>query len=161
MNKNKMKTFKQDLSWVYNILEKKSETDRIIYENNHFILLPDIKWSGLINDTQSLYCLAITKDKTLLSMRDLRNEHIELLENIKCNTFKIIKQKYNINESAIRAYFHYPPSFYHLHIHFNVVNNNISGINVNHAYDLYNVIENLKIDGMYYEKIKLRIFDFQ
>ncbi|UIZ23144.1 hypothetical protein KXD40_003897 [Peronospora effusa] len=39
----------ENIEWVYNILEHKSETDRIIYEDtdprNGFVLLPDFKWS--------------------------------------------------------------------------------------------------------------------
>lgn len=35
--------------WVYNILEKKAEADRIIHENpdpcNGFVLVPDFKWN--------------------------------------------------------------------------------------------------------------------
>lgn len=35
--------------WVYNILEKKAETDRIIHENpdprDGFVLVPDFKWN--------------------------------------------------------------------------------------------------------------------
>lgn len=35
--------------WVYNILEKKAEADRIVYEDPHpdvgFVLLPDFKWN--------------------------------------------------------------------------------------------------------------------
>uniref|UniRef100_UPI00398ED98E m7GpppX diphosphatase isoform X2 n=1 Tax=Pristiophorus japonicus TaxID=55135 RepID=UPI00398ED98E len=38
-----------NLQWVYNILEKKAEVERIIYENpdpqNGFILIPDLKWN--------------------------------------------------------------------------------------------------------------------
>lgn len=34
--------------WVYNILEKKAEADRIVYEDpdpeTGFVLLPDFKW---------------------------------------------------------------------------------------------------------------------
>ena len=34
--------------WVYNILEKKTESERIVYEDadpeTGFILLPDMKW---------------------------------------------------------------------------------------------------------------------
>lgn len=36
------------IQWVYNILEKKAEADRIIYEDPDpvvgFVLLPDFKW---------------------------------------------------------------------------------------------------------------------
>jgi len=35
--------------WVFNILEKKAETDRIVYEDPDphvgFVLLPDFKWN--------------------------------------------------------------------------------------------------------------------
>lgn len=35
--------------WVYNILEKKAEADRIVHENpdpcNGFVLVPDLKWN--------------------------------------------------------------------------------------------------------------------
>nr|XP_028563629.1 m7GpppX diphosphatase isoform X3 [Podarcis muralis] len=37
------------IQWVYNILEKKAEADRIIYENpdpaHGFVLIPDLKWN--------------------------------------------------------------------------------------------------------------------
>nr|XP_034994937.1 m7GpppX diphosphatase isoform X3 [Zootoca vivipara] len=37
------------IQWVYNILEKKAETDQIIYENpdpaHGFVLIPDFKWN--------------------------------------------------------------------------------------------------------------------
>ena len=37
------------LQWVYNILDKKAEADRIVFENpdpsNGFVLIPDLKWT--------------------------------------------------------------------------------------------------------------------
>lgn len=35
--------------WVYNILDKKAEADRIVFENpdpsDGFVLIPDLKWN--------------------------------------------------------------------------------------------------------------------
>lgn len=45
---------------------------------------------------------------------------------MKNETFKIIKEKLNFEEKYVKAFFHYRPTFYRLHIHFiNVNNNNI------------------------------------
>ncbi|KAK2099735.1 hypothetical protein P7K49_021083 [Saguinus oedipus] len=37
------------LQWVYNILDKKAEADRIVFENpdpsDGFVLIPDLKWN--------------------------------------------------------------------------------------------------------------------
>jgi len=74
---------------VYNCLEYKKEKDTIKYdtasendkndENNGFLLLPDLKWSGKINE---LYLLAIVKKRNIKSLRDLTAEHLPLLKNI-------------------------------------------------------------------------------
>jgi len=77
------------IQWVYNCLEYKSEKERITYdtasenqkddEDNGFLLLPDLKWSGKLNE---LYLLAIIKKRTIKSLRDLTTDHLPLLKNI-------------------------------------------------------------------------------
>lgn len=77
------------IQWVYNCLEYKREKEMIKYdtatendkndENNGFLLLPDLKWSGKINE---LYLLAIVKKRNIKSLRDLTAEHLPLLKNI-------------------------------------------------------------------------------
>lgn len=70
--------------WVYNILEKKKEADRIVFEdpdpNTGFVLLPDLKWDG--SQVENLYLVAIVHDRSLRSIRDLRQQHLGLLQNI-------------------------------------------------------------------------------
>lgn len=70
--------------WVYNILERKSETERVVYENTHpsdgFVLLPDLKWDG--KQVETLYLLAICNDRSIKSIRDLNQKHLPLLNNI-------------------------------------------------------------------------------
>lgn len=69
---------------MYNILEHKSEVERIHFEDadpiNGFIMVPDLKWNGEID---SLYLLAIINRRDIKSIRDLTDEHLPLLKNIK------------------------------------------------------------------------------
>lgn len=72
------------LQWVYNILEHKSETERIIFEDPDpeagFILLPDLKWDG--KNIENLYLLALPVKRGILSIRDLNEKNLPLLNNI-------------------------------------------------------------------------------
>lgn len=72
------------LQWVYNILEHKSEAERIVFEDTDpeigFILIPDLKWDGKTLET--LYLLALPHVRGIMSIRDLTEKHLPLLENI-------------------------------------------------------------------------------
>ena len=65
-------------------MEKKQESERIVFEDPHpqngFILLPDMKWDGLI--MSNLYLVAIVNVRNIKSLRDLNEEHLPLLKNI-------------------------------------------------------------------------------
>lgn len=70
-------------------MEYKSEKERTVYdtasenqkndEDNGFLLIPDLKWSGRLNE---LYLLAIVKKRNIKSLRDLTADHLPLLKNI-------------------------------------------------------------------------------
>lgn len=64
--------------WVYNVIDGKSERERILLETDEFIVLPDIMWDGKADD--SLHILAFVKSHDIHSIRDLKPEHIPLLE---------------------------------------------------------------------------------
>lgn len=72
------------IQWVYNILERKSEAERIVCEDtdpiNGFTLVPDLKWDGTTLET--LYLLAIARVHDIKSIRDLNETHLPLLKNI-------------------------------------------------------------------------------
>jgi m7GpppX diphosphatase len=155
-----------DLTWIYNILDSKAETDRVLFSNTDFMLLPDIKW-GITKKTlkekkeieieiENLYCLAIVKRRDLRSIRDLVGSDIALLENILEHSYKTIEQCYGIEKSKLRAYFHYKPSFWHLHVHFNQISTD-KYTSVEGTYSVFSVIQNLKIDPNYYQKTELEI----
>lgn len=70
---------------MYNILEGKSEQDRIIHNNKSeetgFVLLPDQKWDGVNKET--IYLLAIVHERGIKSLRDLGAAHLPLLKAIR------------------------------------------------------------------------------
>lgn len=68
------------LQWVYNILDGVSERERVLLDTDDFMLLPSPRWDGKIND--STYFLAIVKSRNISSIRDLKLEHLPLLQNV-------------------------------------------------------------------------------
>lgn len=72
------------LQWVYNILERKAEVERIVFEDEDpltgFVLLPDIKWDQ--KQLENLYLVAICHTHGIKSLRDLDRSHLPLLKNI-------------------------------------------------------------------------------
>ncbi len=143
------------LTWVYNILEHKTESERIAFEDpdpqSGFILLPDLKWDGKTVD--NLYLLAICFDRNIKSIRDLNGSHLPLLRNIREKGLETIETKYGVSRSQIRAYFHYQPSFYHLHVHFSYIKFEVTGGERNHLLDT--VINNIELVSDYYQKSSL------
>merc|ERR1712226_154101 len=164
MYKNITKPFleKQSFSiqWVYNILEHKSESERIIYEDpdkeNGFILLPDYKWD--MKQIQDLYLVAIVQDRSIKSIRDLNAKHLPLLKNILNKGMEEIKKRYDVPSTQIRAYFHYFPSYYHLHVHFTHLLHDAGGQTVERAHLLREVIDNIEnVSSDFYAKKSLSV----
>ncbi|KAM3728097.1 m7GpppX diphosphatase [Dirofilaria immitis] len=145
------------LKWIFNLLEHKVEVDRIIFDDtdpqNGFILAPDLKWDG--ENLANLYVLAIIRRKGIKSIRDLTANDLPLLENICQKSYMAIKEKYGVDKQQIRAYFHYQPSFYHLHVHFIHVSYDAPGSGVAMAYLLEDVINSIKLVPDYYQRSTL------
>lgn len=145
------------LDWVYNILEHKKEVERIVFEDPDeelgFVLLPDLKWDGKTKET--LYCLAIIRQRGIKSLRDLNGSHVPLLENIRKQGHEAIKSKYGVEGTQLRAYFHYQPTFYHLHVHFTFLKHEAPGIFCEKSHLLETVIDNIRLLPEYYQKATL------
>ncbi|ALC46760.1 CG2091 [Drosophila busckii] len=145
------------LDWVYNILEHKQETERIVFEDNNpetgFILLPDLKWDG--RNVDNLYLLGIVRQRDIKSLRDLNASHLPLLRNLRQSAKQAINKRYGLNSSQLRMYFHYQPSFYHLHVHINPIRNDAPGIWCEKSHMLDMVINNLELLPDYYQRASL------
>ncbi|XP_010006403.1 PREDICTED: m7GpppX diphosphatase [Chaetura pelagica] len=142
------------IQWVYNILEKKAEADRIIHENrdpsNGFVLVPDLKWNQ--NQLDDLYLIALIHRRDVLSLRDLTAEHLPLLRNILQEGKEAVMKRFGVPSSQLRIYLHYQPSYYHLHVHFTALGYDAPGTSVERAHLLADVIDNLATDSMFYQK---------
>ncbi|XP_073459369.1 m7GpppX diphosphatase [Aquarana catesbeiana] len=141
------------IQWVYNILEKKAEADRIVYENsdpeNGFLLLPDFKWNQ--KQVEDLYLIAISQKRGIKSLRDLTADHLPLLRNILQEGTEAILKRYKLQANQLRIFLHYQPSYYHLHVHFTALGHDAPGITVERAHLLSDVIQNLEMNSRYYE----------
>lgn len=142
------------IQWVYNILERKKEADRIIFEDTHpelgFILLPDMKWDR--KNADALYLIAIVHKHGIQSLRDLDAESLPLLKNIKTSALKAIRETYGVAPDKLHAYFHYQPAYYHLHVHFTHIKLEAPGFGAERAHLLTDVIENIEQMGNYYQQ---------
>ncbi|XP_074832956.1 m7GpppX diphosphatase isoform X1 [Carettochelys insculpta] len=142
------------IQWVYNILEKKAEADRIIHENpdpsSGFILIPDFKWNQ--KQLDDLYLIAICHRRGIKSLRHLTAEHLPLLRGILQEGKEAILKRFGMAGSQLRIYLHYQPSYFHLHVHFTALGYDAPGCSVERAHLLADVIDNLELDPQYYQK---------
>jgi m7GpppX diphosphatase len=139
--------------WVYNILDGISEQDRILYRDEHIVVIPNYTWDGI--DLQKMHILTFPTDKTLRSLRDLDATHINLLKHCQNKTLETIKKVYGFDKGIIKMFFHYSPSTYHLHIHFVLVSNIDCNSSVEYSHELSSVIFNLSIKSDYYKVINM------
>ena len=144
------------IEWVYNMLAKEKEADRMLTEDPDaqvgFVLHPDLKWDQVNMD--GLYCLAIVHRRDLRSLRDLRSEHVPLLENVRDKGAAAIQQHFGVARNRLRIFLHYHPSYYHLHVHFVHVENTApgAGLMAGKAHLLDDVVANLALASDYYAK---------
>ncbi|CAN6614763.1 m7GpppX diphosphatase [Trichomonascus vanleenenianus] len=115
-----IETMKGDrIKWVYNILFDGVEADRVILRDDDpeqgFVLLPDMKWDR--KTIESMYLVAIALRKDISSIRDLTKEHIPYLQHLKFKITAAVQAKYGLAANQLKMYFHYQPSYYHLHLH--------------------------------------------
>lgn len=152
------------LSWITNIIELKKEKERLLFNNDQFVINVDTKWrthpppmttpreEWLNNPSvDDLYCLAITKLSGIASLRDLRGEHIPMLQSMIKEGLSAIKSIYGVNRDQIRIFIHYQPQFYHFHVHYTRLENEV-GCCCERGHLLSDVIQNLQMDSDYYCK---------
>lgn len=151
-----------DLKWIRDIFAQiddpslitKLESDQpqqaelVLHSDETFALLPDLKWDR--KDMNSVYCLAIVRDESLRSVRDLRSRDIPMLTHIMNTSLHVMAKEYGVDPSQIRAYFHYHPTYWWLHIHFNIISYRGAGTCVDDALPLMSVINNLGMLDDYY-----------
>ena len=156
----------KDLSWVENILNGVAEVDRVLFTNDDakfgFTLVLDYRWNG--NQLNELHTLALAKDPELKCIRDLRSCHLPMLREMLLEGKKRLVAKYSegkgeLREDQLIAYFHYPPTFYRLHMHFIHVDKAADGgTQAGKAILAEDVIANVEIKSEYFAERTMPIY---
>ena len=96
-----------------NILTGISEADKVLVRDNSsthgFVILPDMKWDLIT--IPSLYLVAIAHSSSIRSLRDLRKVHLPMLRSIRAEATRIVKEKWGLDDGAVRFFVHYQPSY--------------------------------------------------
>ena len=135
--------------WIYNIIDDNSEKDKIIYEDNNFVLIPDYTWDMINLD--KIHILAILRDKSIKSIRDIKQSDLIILNNIKTISLNEIEKKYMVKENKLKLFFHYPPSTYLLHIHITHISKTDDKTSFDRSHDFFQVVKNINLDENYYK----------
>ena len=157
--------------WVDNVVNMKTELERNLFHNEHFIINVDTKWtthSELSTNsevrktwheapfTDSLYLLAIAKNPNLRSLRDLVGEEGALLcDEMRDELRNAAMRVYGVAPGQLRIMFHYHPQFYRLHAHCVRIHAVNPGSEVERAHLLTTVAFNLRMNADYYKNVML------
>lgn len=132
--------------WIFDIIDNKFEIEPI--EN---LILQEQQWS-LIYEPVQRKLLVVFRDYSLTTLRDLRAEHIPMLEDVMSKVRKKIvadKTTFGIvnDPTHIDFYFHYWPSVYQLHAHVRLSASRPS----DRCHLFQHVIRNLKTNSTWYQ----------
>lgn len=129
--------------WIYDLV---AQPDEIIYHTCDEWLLARDKHPG--TDTRFLI---IFKDRSLRTLRDLRDVHLPLLRDARNTSYKTLANCMGASVKDVvaqwRIYFHYYPSVFQLHAH--IVNEAVNR-NADRVHDLRHVMRNLATDSLWY-----------
>ena len=158
-------------AWVDKVLSLEKEKESMLFNDPEFLINIDPKWDAhpkvvegrsekknedeeeKLDFSKRLYCLGIARDKSLRSLRDLRNKHLPMLKRLR-DAGAHIADGYGVGASQLRVFVHYPPQFYHFHVHFTHINVSF-GVNTERAHLLDDVIDNIERDANFYATANL------
>ena len=144
-----------NIAWVDKILAGVAEQEKVLDSNEEFVIVRDWKFDlkqkddVLIFDRNNVHLLGIPRER-IHSIRDLTVDHIPMLENIRKTALVVCEKMFGLQQNEIKVFFHYPPSTYHLHIHFTWVGLHNTATDFTRAIDFETVIRNIRMDPSYY-----------
>ncbi|KAF2753848.1 mRNA decapping hydrolase [Pseudovirgaria hyperparasitica] len=108
------------LNWVFNIIDGMAEQEDVMYRESGteegFLLAPDLNWDR--KTLTSLHLLCLIERRDIWSIRDLRKSHVPWLKHMRDKLLASTTKLYPaIDADQIKLYFHYQPTYYHLHVH--------------------------------------------
>jgi len=148
-------THKLNIKWTDDIIDGHRQNE-IIVKNEFMVFFPDYNWKD--GNLNNLHMIGMIIDKKIKSIRELTLEYIPILEKCRVDGLKMIEEKYKVKSNKIVTYFHYHPSTWRLHIHFQNINAiSYTSMTLPRAHPLSIVIQNLKMDSDYYRKCLLEV----
>lgn len=155
--------------WVWNIFDGIDEQNRIIYQDESIVILPDYKWDyddsrpGSITAMHLLVLFNRIKSDTddadhgritsyLCSIRDLRAEHLNLLRKTKETLERVVFERYGVEANRLRLSFHYSPTVWILHLHITQLSHRGIYMGCEKAFNLEDIIQKLEIDSLYFTR---------
>lgn len=74
-----------------------------------YVLLPDMKWDR--TTLAALYLVAIAASPAVRSLRCLRKAHVGMLQSIRAEAVRAVRERWGLGAGALRMYVHYQPSY--------------------------------------------------
>ena len=156
------------IGWIDAVCALEKERERNLHACDAFVVNVDTKWSthGPFDDdratwrgadwTRDLYLLAISKDASLKSMRDLRGPAgAGLCRAMRAALLRCAADVYGVPATKLRVFFHYQPQFYRLHAHCTRAEHTNPGCECDRAHLLTTVAANLDLAPDYYARAPL------
>ena len=156
------------IGWIDAVCALEKERERNLHACDAFVVNVDTKWSthGPFADdratwrgadwTRDLYLLAISKDASLKSMRDLRGpDGAGLCRAMRAALLRCAADVYGVPATKLRVFFHYQPQFYRLHAHCTRAEHTNPGCECDRAHLLTTVAANLDLAPDYYARAPL------
>ena len=143
--------------WVQHIINERKEREHVKLKTKDFILLPDTKdiYQKLFMLRKPNNCfnwMIITTDPGLRNIRDLRIEHIPLLQSIKEQSVMRLREDFpEIQNEDVMIYANYPPSVQQLHFHLCCPFFSSSAYDAFRIHPIDQIINNLTVHPEYYK----------
>ncbi|KAF9809599.1 hypothetical protein IEO21_07370 [Rhodonia placenta] len=134
--------------WVTDIVEGRAEAAQVLHRDAHpdygYVLLPDMKWDR--TTLAALYLVAIAASPAVRSLRCLRKAHVGMLQSIRAEAVRAVRERWGLGAGALRMYVHYQPSYYQFHVHIvHAEYQGLLGMSVGQAHLLDDIISLLEL----------------
>lgn len=120
---------------------KNNDIEKVVFKDEEFVLVID----PYQTENSVHYCAWSVKQKR--DLLDLTSKDIPILERLIEKTF----DKLGMDNENYKVFIHFPPSWWHLHIHF-ISNNHRLRSPSEDIYYLKDIIKNLKENNNYYRE---------
>jgi hypothetical protein len=131
--------------WIFDLIDKKfkSHKEQVFIDKQEWCCCED-KHHG-----PDVRYLVVFRDKTLKTIRDLRDKHLAMLGEIFKGVIAWLISRHPNHSNMFNMYFHYMPSVFQLHLHIMLDKQHMNQLR---AQTLQTVMRNIRQDSEYYKK---------